>query len=154
VRRALARQLGTIDAEIDEWVGVLAPMMADMDLAVQVEAASTLSRSKAHWRLTLDVFAQVLESDAVPDEHGDSLHARVLWSLTNGKVPQRTARALIKPHAARLEAQLGIRLALAEQLPARDPKRRTKSVTAHLAKKKKPPTDTTRPRPKRGTKKT
>lgn len=102
VRTKLAQELGARTDEVNGWVPVLAPMLADMDEAVQVAAAGALAWSDSHWRLAVEVFARTLAGEELLDDMGNSAHASVLWSLAQGRVPKDIARALVAPHRARL----------------------------------------------------
>jgi hypothetical protein len=92
-RRGLAQELGAWHREIDRWLPVLGPLLADMDPSVQIEAAVSLSRSAKHWSMALGVFEAALERD--PDPDTVQPHASIFWALAESRViPNDVARSL------------------------------------------------------------
>jgi hypothetical protein len=91
-RGGLAAELGSWHAEIDRWLPVLGPLLADIDPLVQIEAAISLSRSAKHWSMALGVFEAALERE--PDDE-DEPHSAIFWALAESKVvPIEVARNL------------------------------------------------------------
>jgi hypothetical protein len=102
VRRRVARELGGEPDAPERWRRVLLPMLADVELAVQLEAAAVLANSPRGGSLALEALVRVLRAPPARDEAGEELHGQALWALARSRIPRARARAALEPLRATL----------------------------------------------------
>ncbi len=134
-RRGLARELRTWKNDVDKWMPVLAPMMADMDPDVQIEAAVSLADSPRYWSMTIPVFEAALERETEPDASGNNLQLTVLWALAQSSIPHEVGQSLAAPLRKRYAKHPAMKMLFRDAEPAKlpKPKRATAKKPAVIA---------------------